>query len=206
MTKYWHKGFWILGAWWMIFPLWAATELDLNYSLERKTYGENSENKVISQTYYASLAYYFFSSTAIEINGSFDHKKTTTTMTAPLPVDSAALYGSINKLKTWTYGVGLRQALASPAAKIRPLLGFGWARQRQNEQNFYLMDLGGGITQLAGVNHQQEQDVAYVLAALRFTFSAHWAFKLSAVGTFKPFHWKEIDRDIRYLGGLMIIF
>ncbi len=185
----------------------AVTELDLNYSLEHKSFGQNQESKAITQTYYASLAYYFFSSTAIELNGSFDYKKTTTTLPDPLIVnESSFLYGSINKLKTWSYGAGIRQALASPAAKIRPLIGFGWARQKQSDQNFYLLDLGTGTDQVAGLNYKHEQDMAYVLAALRIALSSRIALKFSAVGTFKPFKWKEISRDIRYLGGIMIIF
>ena len=201
MKKFWAISF-LLGA----LPAWAVMELDLNYSWEHKSYGEDQASKAITQTYYASLAYYFLSSTALEINGSFDYKKTTNTLLDPINLNAAILYGSINRLKTYTYGVGLRQAFASPHAKIRPLIGFGWARQKQNDQNFYLMDLGGSTTEVAGLNYRHEQDVAYILSALRFALSSRCALKLSAVGTFKPFKWKEITRDIRYLGGLMIVF
>jgi len=195
----------LLGSFWANWA-WAVTEIDFNYTLERKSFGENKENKIVGQTYYAAVAYYFRSSTAIEINGSYDYKKTTTYLSDPLLINTATLYGSGNKLKTWSYGAGIRQALAPASFPVRPLIGFGWARQEQSDKNFYLLDNGGGTINLEGMEQKVQQDVAYILAALKIALSAHWSLKISALGTFKPFHWNEITKDMRYLGGLMITF
>ncbi len=107
----------------------AFSELTAEFGYGRHVYGTHDQNTELSRTYSGSLAQYFFETTALEFNYSYDSEVTTENDTVSISGTGYSIVSMQNTVNTTVYGIGLKQALAGRKAFIRPVFSFGYAKQ-----------------------------------------------------------------------------
>jgi len=186
----------------------AVTELDFNFAYDKSVFGADRQNKSTSRTYGGSIAFYFFEMTAIEFNYSEKEDETivnhdTSNISSGLVIDSDS-----QTITSQTYGVGIRQALASRKSFLVPSISFGWARQKfQSSATAIIVDkaTSASTTYNSGVS-RAEYDSVFGSFALKIQLTKFMSLKGSVKTAFKAFEWNEAKDQLSYAAGLSWIF
>lgn len=182
----------------------AVTELGGNFSYSKQVYGRTRGNTLVSKVYTASVAFYLFKGTALELNYSKqeDRQEDTENLSGgTLVIDNYE-----NVVKTDIYGIGLRQLLGSRRSFIVPMVSLGYAKQfRESQQIFKIVDAGTPKV-LSVTNPTERIDSVFGTFALRFNVSRLFSLNISVNTVFKAFEFNEAKDYVKYAGGFTWYF
>ncbi len=189
------------------FKVFALAELDFDFNYSKNKFGENRQNYSMSRTYAGSIAFYFFNLTAIEFNYSESQDKTVVNHDTS-KATNLAIENETSVLKTSTYGIGIRQALAHKNSFLIPSLSLGWARQSftdsaaatiidKSDNSRTIYDTGESII---------TYDSVFASFALKFRLTKTFSIKGGVKTAFRAFEWNQAKDQVHYTAGLSWIF
>lgn len=186
----------------------AITELDLGFSYDKSVFGETRDDKSTSRTYRGSIAFYFFNMTAIEFNYSEKEDETIINNDTSGITSGLVISDESQTITTQTYGVGIRQALASRKAFLVPTISVGWARQKaQSRSTATIVNKTDSSRTVydSGVS-ESEYDSVFGSFALKIRITKTMSLKGAVNTAFKAFEWDEARDQVSYSAGLTWIF
>ncbi|MCB9093909.1 MAG: hypothetical protein H6621_02480 [Halobacteriovoraceae bacterium] len=186
--------------------LYALVDLSAEYGLSKSIYGEDEQNNLENKTYTGTLAWYVFSTTALEINYSRSDSQSTQNFTDPgtsLWVSKIDSY-----ITTHSMGVGIRQLLAPVKSSIRPLISLGYAKEIKSYETEYIVidDTNNSTITVTEDPADEETDSAFATFALEIRLSDHLSLKGSMMSVFPAFEFDKMENNLRYLAGISIYF
>ena len=151
-------------------------------------------------------AWYVFSTTAIEVNYTHNTNSNTQNLSDPGTGDYISRIRS--DVTTRSYGVGIRQLLASPKASFKPMISLGYAREFSEFTTTYTLEdvTAPSSTEITDSPVEVEENSAFVTLALSIEFSERFSIRGSVSSFFPAFEFEEWDNDLRYSAGLSIFF
>lgn len=186
----------------------ALIEIGGSVGYDRQVYGATRQNNLTSRTYSGSLAVYLWEFTAIELNAArTDETNTSNDITSVLDSNGAASGVSVSKqlniIKTEVYGIGIRQALASRKARIRPMISFGYARQFIKDRTDFTFQDDATLTQVisAGQEAKTREDSVFATITLQFVLLRGLSLNASVKTVFPAFEFDQAKDDMKYLVG-----
>ncbi len=184
----------------------ALTELDFEFGYDKQVFGSDRESKNTSRSYSGSIAFYFFSMTAIEFNYSEKEEETINSVESG---DSVLTLNSISQTITSTnFGVGIRQAFASRKSFLIPTMSIGWARQKTKDistTNYTIVSDGSTVSFQDGPN-TDEYDSVFASFALKVRLTKTMSLKGSVNTVFEAFEYDKARDQLSYRAGLSWIF
>ncbi|MBF0364439.1 MAG: hypothetical protein HQK50_02645 [Oligoflexia bacterium] len=176
-------------------------ELNGGFKYSKHVYGSNKESSLTSRTYSGSMAIYFFSTTGIEFN--YSHNDEILTQNERVLIEPGLYIVSIqNRVKTKTYGAGLRQMLASRKAMITPVVSAGYARQIKSSITDYTFEAVGERI-LYKVNNPREQSNAmFGTFMLKINITKLIAITGSVKTVFSANDYNDIKNNLEYEAGI----
>lgn len=186
-------------------PIQAIARLELGgeFGYDKQVYGSNRQNKLVSRTYSGSMAIYFLTYTALELNYAYGEEITTENDEIEIPDTYYSVTSMQNKVITNSYGIGLRQALSGRGSRIRPLISLGYANQRTKDstdmtfENDYL----GTSTLVKGDITEKKVDSLFGSFMLQIYLTKGFYIKGSVKTIFPAFDFDKAKDDLRYLAG-----
>lgn len=187
---------------------WAITELSSSFGYQKNTFGENKESDIVTRSYSASVAFYFWTRTALEFNFSHNREDTTNRSDIPVSGTDVEVREIQNQVTTNVYGIGLRQSLAPRGAIIRPLISLGYAKQyisditeytfhdNNTNENFKFND---GETELS-------DDSVFATFSLELKITRGLSLKGSVRSVFPAFEFKRAGENLKYMAGFTWMF
>ncbi len=183
------------------------TELSADYGFDRTKYGQNRQNRIEAEHIRTSVAFYMFNYTALEIN--YSQSATVSTEKKVLSVDSVYnVTGSKNQIFVHTHGIGLRQALASRRARVRPSFSLGYARRSESDKtDLDLVNNTSGTTfKVSGPTSKKRYDSVFGTLALNLRLTRGLSLRGSLNTIFEAFKFDEAQDNIKYMVGLAWVF
>ena len=184
------------------FSLKALTELSGSYGFDRTRYGEQKQNRIISEYIRSSIAFYFFNQTGLELN--YAQSETKTTEKNRIIIDGTYdIINSYNKLMVHSYGMGIRQAFARKAARLRPSLSLGYARRFLRSSNTLMLEnkMSGSSFEVQGPFSKRRDDSVFATLGFRLRLTRFFSLKGSIHSLFKAFEFHEAQDNVKYLFG-----
>ncbi len=188
--------------------LWALSELNAEFGYGRQLYGSKDENKTISRSYSGSLAQYFFETTALELNYSYQSEVSTENNSVPITGTTYSVVSMQNTMTTVVYGLGLRQALASQKSPIRPVLSFGYAKQfveNKTDYTFQNNTTGNRFTTTDGP-YKSRIDSAFAAFTLQLKMTQTFSLQGSVKTVFPAFKTGLARNNLKYTAGFSWFF
>ncbi len=189
-------------------PAWALSELNAEFGYGRQVYGANDENKTISRTYSGSLAQYFFETTAIEFNYSYQSEISTENNNVTITGTNYSVVSMQNNIRTSVYGIGLRQALAPQKSPIRPMLSFGFAKQfveNWTDYTFKNNTTGSTFVNRDGI-YKSRVDSAFAAFSLQLKMTQTFSLQGSVKTVFPAFKTGLAKNNLKYTAGFTWFF
>ena len=184
-----------------------ATELSVDYGFDRTKYGANRQNRIVAEHTRASIAFYLFSFTALELN--YSQSETVTTEQKIISVDNTYdITGSKNEVFAYTQGIGLRQAFARKSARLRPSLSIGYARRsvRDKTDLDVLNNTTGARFKVSSPVSKKRYDSVFGTLSLNLRLSRGMSVRGSVNTIFQAFKFNQARDNIKYMVGLAWIF
>lgn len=187
-------------------PAHAIVEFTGNFGYDKKVYGNERQNDQVRRSYSTSVAIYFTSRMAFEVN--YYHGEETTTEVTRLRVEgtNVDLVGLQNRVETNVFGAGLRLALADRNAFLRPLISLGYAKQFVNDLTEYNFEGPDGSATLNGGLTKRRSDSVFGAFTLQLKITAGLSFNASVRTLFQAFEFNRAGDDLRYMFGFSWIF
>lgn len=188
--------------------LWALSELNAEFGYGRQIYGSKDENKTISRSYSGSLAQYFFETTALELNYSYQSEVSTENNSVPITGTTYSVVSMQNTMTTIVYGLGLRQALAPQKSPIRPVLSFGYAKQfveNKTDYTFQNSTTGNRFTTTDGP-YKSRIDSAFAAFTLQLKMTQTFSLQGSVKTVFPAFKTGLARNNLKYTAGFSWFF
>ena len=184
----------------------AVTELDFEFGYDKQVFGSERENKSTSSSYSGSLAFYFLSMTAIEFNYSQTEDRTTSQYDISDGV--IILDSQFDNIRSTTYGVGIRQALASRNSFLIPTISIGWARQKfvDSSETTYTSVSSGQSIVIRDEEEVREADSVFASFGLKIRLTKRLSLKGSVNTVFEAFEFNQAKDQLSYRAGLSWIF
>lgn len=188
--------------------LWALSELNAEFGYGRQVYGTRDENKTISRTYSGSLAQYFFETTALEFNYSYQSDVSTENNQVPITGTTYSVVSMQNRMTTVVYGLGLRQALASQKSPIRPVLSFGYAKQFVENNTDYTFQNNTTKNRFITTDgpHKTRVDSAFAAFTLQIKMTQTFSLQGSVKTVFPAFKTGLAKNNLKYTVGFTWFF
>ncbi len=191
----------------MSMSLQAAVELSAEFGYEKDVYGDNDQNKSVTRSYSGSFAWYLFTQTAIEINYSHDEDIDTQHFDTPVEyIENVDITGMQSRIETQSWGFGLRQVIWPRATSFRPMISFGYAKQKIISQNSYTFDVFGEKIIRDGKEEQTIYNSAFLAFILQYQLSKYFAISGSARTSVPDMHFSQWERSMKYTAGLTLKF
>lgn len=189
------------------FKTFAVAELDFDFSYSKNKYGSNRQNYNMSRTYSGSIAFYLFNLTAIEFNYSESNDKAVVNHDTS-KATNLAIETETSVLKTSTYGVGIRQALANKNSFLIPTLSFGWARQSFSDSaSATIIDKSDNSRTIYETGESViTYDSVFASFGLKFRLTKTFYIKGGVKTAFRAFEWNQAKDQLNYSAGLSWIF
>lgn len=184
------------------FSTHALIELNGEYGLSTQKYGTSRTNEIEATTIGGSVAMYLFDLTAIELN--YSQTETVTTENNVLAIDSTYdLIGQENNVLVYSYGIGIRQALASRKSRLRPSFSIGYARQfiRDTSQATFRNNDTGTSFIVNGNVTKTRDDSVFGSFNLELRLTERVSLRGSVKTIFKAFEFNRAQDNVRYLLG-----
>ena len=185
---------------------WGLTELTAQIGHQKQAYGQDRKSDIITKNYYWGTAFYFFKAfTAIDVyythQTQIDNGRNLNIHSGDsnLIIDS-----SLTRVKTRSYGVGIKQAFAESGALIRPVLSVGYARQVvQNFKKITLRDQTTNITSEYSLTPEKRRySSIFTTFSIQFKLVPGMALQTSVQTVFQAFKLNRFDDNLKYLIGL----
>lgn len=194
----------------LLFPLrgQAITELSGSFGYQKNVFGENKESDIVTRSYSASVAFYFWTRTAVEFN--FFHNREDTTNRSAIPVSGTdvEVREINNQVTTDVYGIGLRQSLSPRDAIIKPLISLGYAKQFVSdvtEYTFYDTDTNEQFKFNDGETKSKEDSV-FATFSLELQITHGLSLRGSVRSVFPAFEFERADENLKYMAGFTWMF
>jgi hypothetical protein len=187
---------------------YAMTEFSGEFGYKKQVYGSGRENDLVTRTYSSSIAFYFLSSTALEFNYYNQEDVTTETNTISITGSGYSVVGMQNKVRNYSYGVGLRQALAPKGAWLRPTISLGYARQFSSDFTTYTFkqdSTGTRFTSADDIN-KQRHDSVFATFGIQLALTKALALRASVNTLFTAFKFDQARDNVKYLVGFTWYF
>ncbi|TDJ09069.1 MAG: hypothetical protein E2O68_00810 [Deltaproteobacteria bacterium] len=183
------------------------TEVGASYSFQREVYGSDYQSKVNQNTAIASLAFYFFSLTGLELSYSWNKLDNLDKTLGRLENDSY-LTGNRRILNFQEFGIGVTQYFNSTKALLRPGLGLGFTRRLTKESGYYDVynDLSGKTTRYDKDTVNTSSNLMYVWVSLKFRIIEGLYLSGSVRTLFAPEKYKEAQNNLKFLVGFSWLF
>lgn len=188
--------------------LWALSELNAEFGYGRQVYGSSDQNKSISRTYSGSLAQYFFETTALELNYTYDKEVSTSDSVVKITDTNSSVVNTQNNVKTIIYGVGLRQALAPKKSPIRPVISFGYAKQfveNWTDYTFQNNTTSSRFTIRDGI-YKSQVESAFAAFSLQLKVTQTFSLQGSVKTVFPAFKTGLAKNNLKYTAGFTWFF
>ena len=204
--KFMRKLIYILGISLLTSSAWGLTELTVQIGHQKQAYGEDRQSDIVTKNYYWGTAFYFFkASTAVDVYYShqtqIDNGRNLNIQSegSDLIIDS-----TLTRVKTQSYGIGIKQAFATTDSRIRPTLSIGHARQVvQSSKKIALRNQTTGNTdRYSLVPAKQRYSSIFGTFSIQLRISQGMSLQTSVQTIFKAFKIKQFDDNLKYLIGL----
>jgi hypothetical protein len=186
----------------------AITELSGSFGYQKNVFGENKKSNIVTRSYSGSVAFYFWTRTAIEFN--FFHNREDTTNKSSIPVSGTDIEVREiqNQVTTNVYGIGLRQSLAPRNAIIRPLISLGYAKQYISDVTEYTFFDTGTSEQFKFNDGQTESkdDSIFATFSLELQITRGISLKGSVRSVFRAFEFDRASENLKYTAGFTWMF
>lgn len=184
-------------------PAYSIIELNGEFGYQKQVYGSTRQNDVVTRTYSGAIAFYFLSMTALEFNYSQEENITTEHNALAISGTSYSLIGMQNRVESYNYGVGLRQALAGKNAWLRPTISLGYARQFVADQTTYTFrnDTNGVSFESADPKFKRRTDSVFATFGLQLALTKTMALRASVNTLFPAFEFDLAQDNMKYLVG-----
>lgn len=186
----------------------AVIELDLQFGYNRNIYGDSRQSKNTTRTYGGSVAFYFLGLTALELNYSQSEEKDINNDRLSLTGTGFSLTSQESSVRSYNYGVGIRQALGKRDSAVVPAMSIGYAKQfiYSYSTTSYQNDSTGDIL-LAQSNEQKyREDSVFGSFSLMLRLTSRMSLKGSVKTIFPAFDFNKMKDDLRYTIGLTWFF
>lgn len=183
-------------------------ELGFDFGYDRQIYGSDRENKIVDRVYSGSLAWYIFSTTAIEINYSLDQQITTQNTDVAIQGSTLTMTESQNRVETEVYGIGIRQGLLPPSFRLRPMISIGYARQFVKDTTDYSFknSANGQEISFSDGPYKRRDDSVFAGFILQWQLTKMLAIKGSVRTVFPAFQYNSARDNLKYLVGFSWFF
>lgn len=185
----------------------AAVEIGADFNYEKQVYGTTRQNSQRQRLYSASMAFYLFKLTGIELN--YAVSKQIITENSETDIGSNLTITSIqNTIDSEVYGIGIRQALASRKATIMPMISVGFAQQITQTQTLYNVrdESSSATTTVLDLEPKRVDDSVFAVIALRVQLTKGLGIKGSVKTIFPAFETEQAQDNLKYTAGLSWIF
>lgn len=187
---------------------WAITELSGSFGYQKNVFGENRESDIVTRSYSASVAFYFWTRTALEFNFFHNREDTTNRSSIPVSGTDVEVREIQNQVTTNVYGIGLRQSLAPRDAIIRPLISLGYAKQYISdvtEYTFFDTDTNEEFKFNDGETKLNDDSV-FATFSLELQITRGLSLRGSVRSVFPAFEFKRADENLKYMAGFTWMF
>lgn len=181
---------------------YALVEVSGDFGYRKQVYGSQRQNDITDRSYGTSIAVYLFDYTAIEFN--YNQNETINDEHSTYNIDSTyQVVGSYNRVMNYSYGVGIRQALAPRKALIRPSISLGYARQftRDTTSLQILNSVTGNSFEISDDPTKLRSDSVFGTFSLELRLTARLALRGSVNTIFPAFQTDKARDNIKYMMG-----
>lgn len=187
---------------------YAAMELNFDFSYDRKIYGDERQNKMVTRSYGGSWAWYLFQYTGLELNYTYQRDTTIENETYPITGTTYEVRSIENNIYTDVYGIGVRQVLATKGSRIVPMLSLGYAKQFvEDETTVTFVNTADGSQLISQSSDPKRRiDSAFMSFALRIALTQTFALKGSIKTLFPAFEFDKMKDDLKYNAGFSWFF
>lgn len=182
----------------------ALMELSGNYSYSKQNFGVDNENFSATRAYTATLAWYVFSTTAIEVY--YSTSEDITQINTDATDGAITIRNNRSSVVTSSVGGGIRQALAPRNSRFIPTISLGYVQQKQTGETYYEIDDGSTITPLTIGEDTSSEKIYYATFSLRIKLTKTLGLTGSATGFFDDFSFDNSTENVRYSAGLSWYF
>lgn len=186
----------------------ALMELSGEFGYQKQKYGDGKASKITDRTYSGSLAWYMFSTTALEFNYSQSERFQIENNTIHYRTADVSIISMQNNIQTEQFGVGLRQLLSSPKSRFRPMISLGYAKQyitERTEVTFRYNPTGETLAVQDNVE-DREEDAVFGAFSLQIQLTKMFALKGTVKTVIPAFAWDEAGDYISYTAGFTWLF
>lgn len=183
--------------------VYALSEIGVNYGYDKKIYGDDRQNKSISRNYAGHWAWYLFETSALEFNYMYNEDLTIEHLDVDNTYEIAAV-GFENKVISNVYGIGLRQALSSKQAAIRPLISLGYAKEfvKYNQDVTYRIIASGDEVTIDFREIKTRSDSVFASFILQIRLTSRFSLQGSVKSLFPAFEFSKAKDNLKYSAGL----
>lgn len=186
----------------------AFTELSFDFGYDKQVYGSLKQNKQTSRSYRATVAFYLFKYTALELNATHSEEETLENNVIPVSGTNVSVISLSTNVTNDTFGLGLRQAFAARGAFLRPSISIGYANQNiKDRTTFTFRDNSSGATdRFSDPINKARLDSVFMSFALQVQMTKLFAIKGSVQSVFPAFEFDRLTDDLKYTAGFSWIF
>ena len=187
-----------------ISSLFGAIELSGNFGYNKMLYGTSKQNSLTTSSYTSSMAFYFFSNTAFELN--YYNSTNMRLANERYQITGVADYSviqSYSELKYQSYGIGLKHAFAPRGYPVRPLISLGYAKKFTDSSGntIFEHDSNGSQINVAHNSQKSREDSVFGTIQLQLRITNRLSLTGSVNTVFKAFEWDEAKNSLKYLAG-----
>ena len=194
----------------LLFPItpasrvFGAVELSGNFGYNKMLYGSSKQNSLTTRNYTSSIAFYFFSNTAFEVN--YYNSTNMKLANEKYKITGVANYSvtqSYSEVRYESFGVGLRHAFAPRGSPVRPLISMGYAKKfTENSGNtLFEKDSDGSTINISHNDEKSREDSVFGSFQLQLRITSRLSLTGSVKTIFKAFEWDEAKNSLKYLVG-----
>ena len=201
-----RKLIYIIGVNLLISSAWSLTELTVQIGHQKQSYGKDRQSNIITKNYYWGTAFYFFKAyTALDV---YYAHQTQTDHGKNLGIQSEGsnfiIDSSLTRIKTQSYGIGIKQAFTEETSRIRPTISIGHARQViQSSKSVIIRNRATGDSdKYSLLPEKYRYSSIFGTLAIQLRISPGMSLQLSAQTIFKAFKFDQFDDNLKYLIGL----
>ena len=182
---------------------WAVVELGMNVGYDKQYFGENRESYSTTLTYSGSLAFYFTSNLALELNYSQSEDDTNQSYSKDT-LETVSITHLQNRVFTKVFGIGIRASLGSiKTSRLVPMISLGYAKQFVEDQTTYTLYLTDSDTEttITYVNPKKTIESMFGSFMLQLKITQRFTLKASVKTVFKAFEFNKAKDYLKYLVG-----
>ena len=183
----------------------AITELSGNFGYNKFLFGVARKNSITTRSYSASLAFYFFSSLAIEVNyqNAANIRIENDTYKIEGISNEYSVVQSRREVIYDSYGIGLKFSFAPRGYPVRPMMSLGYAKKFAENQGYTVFEKDSDQTQIKidHNSHKSREDSVFASFQLKLRITNRLSLTGSVKTVFKAFEWNEAKNSLKYLVG-----